>query len=769
MLHDLLSLRQASSSTFNCSSYSKSSNKLAVVQKNAIFIINFKNGLLKKESVKMMPKDEYYNDYKLGEPQATVFPIIRKHTVNQSDEVDFLKGSLSECFFPSLGGGFQLLATSTSNGHVFLFKSPYISSTSSNYFWEKVSSLSDLTYQILIDPKINEKIQENDSVWIDRNINSKPLIRQFESVSNLEYKKRTEWMDIQCMDWSPIISNGNIENTGKRSNKNDNNNNNNNNSNAKTNDSTIALLSLGTKRGVIFFKCIIPTSSDTFTSDNISFLCFDEYDDWVTAIKWKPSLFSQPKIITNNNKNSGQNQNIIAISLGDGSVNLSKVDNEGNVTLLYNIIEKDYNVATLLEWSPPNENGETYLFICKGMGFYLYNFEKKQLSSLFLKHRATITCISFSDYYHFSTSSLDNNIIDFKIQPNFWNSSITQESLQPTSVNYLPKDDDKGLGVYSLVTSPNKLITIYLENLPPGITMYHSKSVTSRLNLAYRDPPYNFQSFKQAFLNKFEREKSKDLWDYFIYINVYPGESILEFINEICPDDNDKGFNSNALVTRCRLIIKLFYILKKKSRDLLSKEMEDKINYYKDYINLNYISECLKEFNKYLDQKDKIAPLEDYQRISLSLMAHYLKGTDADKYLNTYNKIMKIVDQTKPITDHCFYCLAEFNISEDTVESFIECRECESILERCSRTLLLLSSPKTLNCDFCCSKSLVLAGEDIKEQPDDDIVDNETFDLSSQEYQFPWIRNLFSNDQICIYCSTPLNGKINAEDVYTLK
>ncbi|EAL72639.1 hypothetical protein DDB_G0270578 [Dictyostelium discoideum AX4] len=551
MLHDLLSLRQASSSTFNCSSYSKSSNKLAIVQKNAIFILNFKNGLLKKESVKMIPKEEYYNDYKLGEPQATVFPIIRKHATSQA-EVDFLKGSLSECFFPSLGGGFQLLATSTSNGHVFLFKSPYISSTSSNYFWEKVSSLSDLTYQILIDPKINEKIDENDSVWIDRNINPKPLVRQSESVSNLEYKKRTEWMDIQSMDWSPIMSDGNIENTGKKSNS------------TNTNGSIITLLSLGTKRGIIFFKCTIPTSSsDAFTSDNISFLCFDEYDDWVTAIKWKPSSSTT---INNNNKNSNnnnnkqnsitsQNQNIIAISLGDGSVNLSKVDSDGNVTLLYNIIEKDYNVATLLEWSPPNENGETYLFICKGMGFYLYNFEKKQLSCLFLKHRATITCVSFSDYYHFSTSSLDNNIIDFKIQPNFWNSLLTQESLQPTSVNYLPKDDDKGLGIYSLVTSPNKLITVYLENLPPGITMYHSKSVTSRLNLAYKDPPFNFQSFKQAFLNKFEREKSKDLWDYFIYINVYPGESILEFINEICPDDNDKGFNSNALVTRCNIIL----------------------------------------------------------------------------------------------------------------------------------------------------------------------------------------------------------------------
>lgn len=405
------------------------------------------------------------------------------------------------------------------------------------------------------------------------------------------------------------------------------------------------------------------------------------------------------------------------------------------------------------------------------MGFYLYNFEKKQLSCLFLKHRATITCVSFSDYYHFSTSSLDNNIIDFKIQPNFWNSLLTQESLQPTSVNYLPKDDDKGLGIYSLVTSPNKLITVYLENLPPGITMYHSKSVTSRLNLAYKDPPFNFQSFKQAFLNKFEREKSKDLWDYFIYINVYPGESILEFINEICPDDNDKGFNSNALVTRCRFVIKLFYILKKKSKDIISKEMEDKINYYKDYININYISECLKEFNRYFEQKDKIAPLEDYQRISLSLMAHHLKGIDGEKYLNIYNKIMKIVSkgETKPITDHCFYCLAEFNFSEGTIERFIECRECESILERCSRTLLLLSSPKTLNCDFCCSKSLVLAGEDIKEQPDEAIVDNETFEFSSQEYQFPWIKNLFSNDQICIYCSTPLNGKINAEDVYALK
>lgn len=81
----------------------------------------------------------------------------------------------------------------------------------------------------------------------------------------------------------------------------------------------------------------------------------------------------------------------------------------------------------------------------------------------------------------------------------------------------------------------------------------------------------------------------------------------------------------------------------------------------------------------------------------------------------------------------------------------------------------MLSSPKTLNCDFCCSKSLVLAGEDIKEQPDEAIVDNETFEFSSQEYQFPWIKNLFSNDQICIYCSTPLNGKINAEDVYALK
>ncbi|KAM9961753.1 hypothetical protein ACTFIR_004614 [Dictyostelium discoideum] len=764
MLHDLLSLRQASSSTFNCSSYSKSSNKLAIVQKNAIFILNFKNGLLKKESVKMIPKEEYYNDYKLGEPQATVFPIIRKHATSQA-EVDFLKGSLSECFFPSLGGGFQLLATSTSNGHVFLFKSPYISSTSSNYFWEKVSSLSDLTYQILIDPKINEKIDENDSVWIDRNINPKPLVRQSESVSNLEYKKRTEWMDIQSMDWSPIMSDGNIENTGKKSNS------------TNTNGSIITLLSLGTKRGIIFFKCTIPTSSsDTFTSDNISFLCFDEYDDWVTAIKWKPSSSTTINNNNNNNNNNNkqvtsQNQNIIAISLGDGSVNLSKVDSDGNVTLLYNIIEKDYNVATLLEWSPPNENGETYLFICKGMGFYLYNFEKKQLSCLFLKHRATITCVSFSDYYHFSTSSLDNNIIDFKIKPNFWNSLLTQESLQPTSVNYLPKDDDKGLGIYSLVTSPNKLITVYLENLPPGITMYHSKSVTSRLNLAYKDPPFNFQSFKQAFLNKFEKEKSKDLWDYFIYINVYPGESILEFINEICPDDNDKGFNSNALVTRCRFVIKLFYILKKKSKDLISKEMEDKINYYKDYININYISECLKEFNRYFEQKDKVAPLEDYQRISLSLMAHHLKGVDGEKYLNIYNKIMKIVSkgETKPITDHCFYCLAEFNFSEGTIERFIECRECESILERCSRTLLLLSSPKTLNCDFCCSKSLVLAGEDIKEQPDEAIVDNETFEFSSQEYQFPWIKNLFSNDQICIYCSTPLNGKINAEDVYALK
>lgn len=289
MLHDLLSLRQASSSTFNCSSYSKSSNKLAIVQKNAIFILNFKNGLLKKESVKMIPKEEYYNDYKLGEPQATVFPIIRKHATSQA-EVDFLKGSLSECFFPSLGGGFQLLATSTSNGHVFLFKSPYISSTSSNYFWEKVSSLSDLTYQILIDPKINEKIDENDSVWIDRNINPKPLVRQSESVSNLEYKKRTEWMDIQSMDWSPIMSDGNIENTGKKSNS------------TNTNGSIITLLSLGTKRGIIFFKCTIPTSSsDAFTSDNISFLCFDEYDDWVTAIKWKPSSSTT---INNNNKNS---------------------------------------------------------------------------------------------------------------------------------------------------------------------------------------------------------------------------------------------------------------------------------------------------------------------------------------------------------------------------------------------------------------------------------------------------------------------------------
>ncbi|KAN0043186.1 hypothetical protein ACTA71_010826 [Dictyostelium dimigraforme] len=760
MLHDLLSLRQASSSTFNCSSYSKSSNKLAVVQKNAIFIINFKNGLLKKESVKMIPKDEYYTDYKLGEPQATVFPIIRKYQTSQSDEVNFLKGCLSECFFPSLGGGFQLLATSTSNGHVFLFKSPYISSSSSNYFWEKVTSLSDLTFQILIDPTINEKIKENDSVWVDRNVNPKPLVRQYESVSNLEFKKRTEWMDTQCMDWSPIMGQKDGENTGK----------------TKTDDDNpmIILLSLGTKRGIIFFKCVVPTSSDTFTNDNISFLCFDEYDDWVTAIKWKPSLPSQ-KITSNNNNNklstSNQKQNIIAISLGDGSVNLSKVDIDGNVKFLYNIIEKDYNVATLLEWSPPNENGETYLFISKGMGFYLYNFEKKQLSCLFLKHRATITCISFSDYYHFSTSSLDNNIIDFKIQPNFWNSPLNQESLQPTCVNYLPKEDDKGLGIYSLVTSPNKLITVYLENLPPGITMYHSKSVTSRLNLAYRDPPFNFQSFKQSFLNKFEREKSKDLWDYFIYINVYPGESILEFINEICPEDNDKGFNSNALVTRCRFIIKLFFILKKKSKDLLSREMEDKINYYKDYINLNYISECLKEFNKYFDQKDKVSQLEDYQRISLSLMAHYLKGTDGEKYLNIYSKIMKIVcdGQTKSIIDHCFYCLAEFNISEDTVQSFIECRECQSILERCSRTRLLLSSPKTLNCDFCGSKSLVLVGEDTKEQPDDEVVDNETFDLSSQEYQFPWIKNLFSNDQICIYCSTPLNGKINPEDVYTLK
>lgn len=88
--------------------------------------------------------------------------------------------------------------------------------------------------------------------------------------------------------------------------------------------------------------------------------------------------------------------------------------------------------------------------------------------------------------------------------------------------------------------------------------------------------------------------------------------------------------------------------------------MEDKINYYKDYININYISECLKEFNRYFEQKDKIAPLEDYQRISLSLMAHHLKGIDGEKYLNIYNKIMKIVSkgETKPITDHCFYCLA---------------------------------------------------------------------------------------------------------------
>ncbi|EGC29380.1 hypothetical protein DICPUDRAFT_42924 [Dictyostelium purpureum] len=511
------------------SSYSNASKKLAFFLDSCISIYSFKNGLLKKETIKVSSKDYNKKEYSIGEPEAPVFPILRL----PKDDTHFTLGCFSDVYLPSLGGGFQLLVAATSNSNVIVFRSPDISSTSINYTWELVLNVSDILNQTLHDYEFNKPIKENKTEFIDRNIHPRAYNHDTEIVSNLEFKKRSEWLASRALGWSNVMKcySSNEEKI----------------EDLEGNEKMI-FLTVGTKRGLVLYRCLLPDLNSIFSESNFTFFKLIETHDWVVGLSWKPT-FSIDQLDEEGAENiSG----IVALALGDGSVILQTINNNGEAELLETIVQKDSNPASILEWGPINESGESYLIICKGFGFYLYDFENKMLSNFIIAHRDKITGASFSDHSHFLTSSLDNNIIEFHIEPKFWSG----DKITPSSVNYIKREENNSLGVLSVFSSPNRLITCYLEELVKGSKMFESKLDVSSFTIAYKIPAYSFQSFKSSFLQKFKSEESRNIWDYFIYINIYTNEEIIEFIKELIENEPD------SKVLHYKFIIKLYYILK---------------------------------------------------------------------------------------------------------------------------------------------------------------------------------------------------------------
>ncbi|EGC29381.1 hypothetical protein DICPUDRAFT_42928, partial [Dictyostelium purpureum] len=190
--------------------------------------------------------------------------------------------------------------------------------------------------------------------------------------------------------------------------------------------------------------------------------------------------------------------------------------------------------------------------------------------------------------------------------------------------------------------------------------------------------------------------------------------------------------------------------------------IDEKIIALKLFIKENYVLNFLKSFIKFCSEETEYQLL-NYQKTSVTLMLNFIKSIP-NEHSELCDQVMKIIGNLEAF-EVCVYCSKEIPIGEQ-VENVIECPECHSDIERCSRTFLLINTPKTLNCDYCYSRSLVFSNEEPVENPTKKVLDQAIFETSSMRYEFSWVK---SHDSACVYCRTPLNGLLTNDRVINYK
>eukprot|EP01132_Coremiostelium_polycephalum_P002467 gene2467-3050_t len=754
------------SHTFNnCNSYDKSDaflRRIAIVLTQSILIFNTKNGKLKRQEIKIPTKD--LKDYQFGEPIGTVFPIIR----NQSKEPIFKSVALSPTFFRTGSDHFQLLAVLTNNFHVLIYKPP---SYVNNDFlvvsdWEKVCSISDILFDKIRDKNYNTPIDLIDDKWSSTIVNpvsNKPH-PQLNSISNIEYRKLNDWMDTLTISWSPILS---PPKDGDGSGNN------------------FVFLVIGGKSNVSFFKLDVPTQDqDYIKEDSINFefikseSSFNE--DWTTSLKWKPIPYQTDDKYAEQivYKQKPLSSAILATGSSDGSVKLYTIFNDSSHRLLDSIIKPDSNPVLFLEWSPLNEKNESYLFIGKGIGYYIYYPEIKQLSGFIVNHKSLITSASLprtsSKHIDLYTASLDSNIVISKIDYDFW------KSLDPST--HITKSiksisTEKGLGLYVIASTPNQLYQFYGENISGGFSMFESKHSTSRIGLSPSKDinnidEFNINTFIANFLIDFgaNRDNQERIWDYYMFISSLKESQMCKVFDSV-----EQEFLACKSKYLLQLTVRLYWMLVSKYPVCLEKYKDKKvaINQYSVHLELSYISMILQNFLDNYSIQITGGGISGYQKTSILLMCDWISSiTDSiDKSLdnNNNNKDKKpptinllitnrnSVNHLKDIRDEIFR-LFQTNPNDTNREACPYCGgkvlnnvdkvlQCESgcYLNRCSRTYLLMNTYKVYQCNQCKfnNYSYILHGEhDFIHQP-----------LQFSSLEFPWIRDLYPK-VTCIYCNS---------------
>eukprot|EP01117_Protostelium_nocturnum_P010738 TRINITY_DN3868_c0_g1_i4.p1 TRINITY_DN3868_c0_g1~~TRINITY_DN3868_c0_g1_i4.p1 ORF type:complete len:783 (-),score=214.85 TRINITY_DN3868_c0_g1_i4:140-2161(-) len=484
-----------------------------------------------------------------------------------------------------------------------------------------------------------------------------------------EYQRRLDLCGTTCLAWSPVIQ----ESTGRY----------------------FTLLALG-GRGVGSIWKYYCQSLDSF--EFVGWI--PRHESWASELVWSRDGEGETTL-----------ENLILTSSSvDGSVFLSKVvqqeDNSVQLPIVKTISTPDGKPVHSLQWN----HDQNYLAFGKAGTLFVYS---PRTNNLYRKNNAHSNLISGMIWMNFRnclfTSSLDGTV-------NSW--EFDEEEPFKQNIKLLRTVCKSSEEYHGLALSHNNLILMVVERVPPTFNvMYAFRKPYTRLNMISLN---GHENDLEAQLMR--SSKVLYLWDVLKTLEVLKDENrtfniVNSFFNAFKSKkeslDLSRGEDVEQLA-RYGGSLRLANIVSSTLSD--SELLSASVNMIQENsfdLQQILVFQCFSDFLSANLIANNLQVVGDTEALSLLLMADWVLMNQSrifplllEMTHSIYENFQGEIPSSLRSRETCPFCSTPVQVTNEIEE---KCSNGHH-LERCSRTMLLISSPQVWNC--CCKrKSLILGGE----------------------------------------------------------
>ncbi|EFA78944.1 hypothetical protein PPL_08412 [Heterostelium album PN500] len=631
----------------------------------------------------------------------------------------------------------SLIAASTNNLNLHIFLQPPLSSPTFQPNWVNQQSIQLKIYNHL---KSTEFDNDDDDDCDEYQYKEQSFVIRESEIKEYQHRQR-DLLDILCLDWSPRFKLVTNKNNNKNNNDNDNDN------IEQTQKSNVTLLALGGKRILTLWKMNLEAHYSEPLENTIEHFATHKLGKgWCQHLRWKPTL-------------SAGALPIIATATSRGEVTLYNIDHDTTMTPIATVCEADDSPVTLLEWSPPNESGESLLIIGKGIALQIYNPIKRSLTNYLINNTDNVSSVIFANANQFYCSSLDATIQRYTVSDRFWKTMDTTKDITIETINLpLEANDRAPDNYYFCLPSPNNLFLIVGENAQGIQKMYSVRRDFVNVNIYYNS---DFENYQLGLIHKYNTNKNQlyRIWDTLAYQRYLTEDQLVEIIDTTIAElDRLQNKKNNQLADYYhfyKLFIYTYHIMKEQCPNKIIEQWNILCKLFISKVEMIYIVNVLSTFLTNMDH----SMISKDEEISLLLMCDWLLEINSDNVISdkekqisiakqVYKKLEQSVPDPKrlPPREKCIFC--QHNVPNKPLLSTVECvNGCP--LARCQRTKLLLNTHQLFHCQMCRVKSLIFHKEAYlfdKEAQDDK---SSTFKQFKAIEASPDIKGKASS---CLYC-----------------